>query len=163
MRASKLFTKILAAGLLFSFMTAGGGWSISLSIKKGGTWIEEFDQNNLQDGPGSELFPSVETDLLFGEMDISQTNLSWEVTMYRTVGMWHPNLLLYIRRTSNGNGKEINGGTTYQEITELEQLFFWGRDDCKNINFQMKVDGISTQLGLVEYTTTVTYTLTETI
>jgi hypothetical protein len=156
--------KFLAGILLLIFLTAGGGWPSSLRIVQGKTWNEEIDQNNLQDGPGSELIPTVETAANFGRIDISKTKgVGWELSVSRDSGFWNPALTLSVRRTNNGDNPLIYGGTAYQEIGTMEQLFFWGTGDNSKIEFQMKVDGLSIHLGAEEFSTTVTYTLVDAI
>ena len=164
MRLSKALKMFLAAALLLSLVTAGGGWSSTIKIVHGKQWNESFDQGDLQSGPGSELIPYVETDSAFGRIDIKKTKgSSWEVSITRDEEMWHPNLGLYVRRTASGDNRRVYGGTTYQEISVMERMFFWGTGDSKKIEFQLKVEGISTEIGAEEFTATVTYTLTDTI
>jgi hypothetical protein len=75
---------------------------------------------------------------------------------------WHANFQLYVRRTSDGSGSgSISGGTSYQEITDTDQSFFNGTLDRSNITGQLELTGVTVQIPVDTYTTTVYYTVVE--
>jgi hypothetical protein len=88
---------------------------------------------------------------------------NWHVDVRRTDILWHADLHVYIRRTSNGSGATLSGGTTYQEITTSDMSFFSGSGyDCANIAIRYQISGSYAALGIPAdtYQTTITYTVT---
>ncbi|MBA3028297.1 MAG: hypothetical protein FP816_05700 [Desulfobacteraceae bacterium] len=89
-------------------------------------------------------------------------NESWMVHVSKNNSIWDPRLRLYIRRTGNGSGTgTISGGTSFQEITSLNQTFFSGRKKYSNIPVQFQLTGVSLYIPPSSNITTITYTITE--
>lgn len=92
-------------------------------------------------------------------------NYNWRVDIRRSDVDWHSNLQLYTRRTGNGspfffNGN-ISGGTSYQQITNTNQLFFNGNRTRLDIPIQYEIRNVSVLIPAKTYETTIIYTVTE--
>jgi hypothetical protein len=149
--------------LIFIFLITSCAWAISITVT--GSWNEIIDSADLQGPAGSDLISSCESASNQIDIDITEVTGSWEVTIRKADTNWDSNLSLYAKRTSDGTAGTINGGTTYQEISDIDQSFFWSDSgvDTYNIFIQLKVSGLSVQIPPDNYTTTVYYTITENI
>lgn len=89
----------------------------------------------------------------------------WRVDVRKSDVDWDSNLQLFIKRTGTGyapNGNSfIIGGTSFQLLTNTNQLFFLGRRQRYNIPIQFQLTGVSVLLPVKTYVTTVIYTVTE--
>jgi len=146
--------------LLFLLISSYGiCWAVNITIT--GSWSETIDASDLQAGAGSDLIDTYESASNTVAIDIiAPTN--WRVDVKKSDTNWHANSQLYVRRTSDGSGSgSISGGTSYQEITDTDQSFFNGTIDRSNITGQLKLTGVSVQIPVDTYTTTVYYTVVE--
>lgn len=146
--------------LLFLLISSYGiCWAVSITVT--GSWAETIDALDLQAGAGSDLIDTYESASNTVAIDIiAPTN--WRVDVKKSDTNWPANFQLYVRRTSDGSGSgSISGGTSYQEITDTDQSFFNGTLDRSNITGQLKLTGVSVQIPVDTYTTTVYYTVVE--
>ena len=129
-----------------------------------GSWFLTIDTSYLQSGAGSDLTNPFES--ASAEIEIENKILNkkyWRVDVKKMDNNWHSNFNLYIRRTTDGTGKGwISGGTNYQEITDVDQSYFNGYSNRRNIGNQLKLDNVSVQIPSDTYTTTVYYTVIQT-
>jgi len=120
---------------------------------------------NLQGGAGTDLVSSYESAsnaMRIDIMDALDTD-TWTVNINKIDISWHDSLHLWARRTSNGEGNgAIDGGVSYQEITNIDQIFFTGSAQRQFINVQLKVSGLSVHIPTVNYSTTIYYTVIDT-
>jgi hypothetical protein len=152
--------------VLLAWLICSGGicWAISIAVT--GNWSETIDSDDLQAGAGSDLIDTYESAVDAVYIDISGAAGNWTVSVRADTEPpdWHSNLQLHVKRTSDGSGpgpSTISGGTTYQEVTDTDQSFFSGYLGRSDINVQLKVSGVSTQLPAYTYTTTVYYTVSD--
>jgi hypothetical protein len=129
-----------------------------------GSWSETIDGSDLQSGAGSDLIDTYESQSDQIIIDITGAGMdSWRVDVSKVDGNWHGNFQLYVRRTSDGIGVgPINGGTTYQEVTDTDQSFFDSQQSRTDIHVQLKLEGVSIQIPPDTYSTTVYYTVVNT-
>ena len=135
----------------------------ALDITVTGSWSRTIDALDLQSGAGSDLNSSYESAADAVSINISATtgaSDAWRVDVRKTDTNWHNNFYLYVQRTSDGTGSgSISGGGSYQEITDTDQSFFSGSGDRSDIDFQLKLTGVSLQISPDTYTTTIYYTV----
>ena len=149
--------------VIFLFFIIPADTCRSVAIEVTGDWSETIDVNDLQSGPGSDLVNSHESASDVGVMDISGTTSDWDVDVKKSDTNWHASFTLNVRRTTDGSGAgSISGGTSYQEITDTDSTFFSGNKNRSNIDLQLQLTGASVQITPDTYTTTVSYTITET-
>jgi hypothetical protein len=94
-------------------------------------------------------------------IDISNTTSSWTVSVRKVDSVWHNNLHLSIRKTSNG---ECEGNSTeYQVLDDTNRDFFSGSNACSNISVQLRLEltGTPRIISPGNYSTVVWYTVTE--
>ena len=136
----------------------------AIDITAVGSWSRSITSDDLVAGAGSELKGDYESAVDAVSIDISATagaSDSWRVDVKKVDTNWQGNLILYIKRTSNGTGGSISGGTAYQEVTDSNTSFFSGSDDVSGVKAQLKLSGVSVQIPIDIYTTTVYYTIVD--
>jgi len=150
---------LLAVIALFIFITVE---TVAIQISVSGSWTRTIDAADLQGLAGSDLNPVYESANNQIGIDIRQTGTNWRVDIKKVDTNWHGNFHLFVRRTSNGNGSgSIAGGTTYQEVTDIDQAFFSGSLTRNFMDIQLRLEGVSVQIPQDSYMTTVYYTVTE--
>ncbi|KAA0992840.1 hypothetical protein [Dyadobacter aurulentus] len=145
-------------------LLSGPVFGQSISINSGNTWtlpspsvlVTTAGKNyeHIETSPTSQTLIRV-TSLLLWSVSVQMTNTS----------NWDPSLKLFVRRTGDGTGSAILGGSNnYIQLTTANQAFFWGllslgfnRD---NVPVQYKIEGLSVTLPVKTYTTTIQYTIT---
>lgn len=148
-------------GLLVFFIFAGQSGSAT-DISVIGSWSETIDENDLLAGAGTDLKNSYESPDDQVLITISGTTGGWRVDIKKVDGNWHADLALSVRRTGSGAGGSVSGGDTYTEVTATDQPFFTGSGGVSGITAQIKLSGISIQVLLDNYSTTVYYTVVDT-
>ena len=154
-KASQYVTLIVLASLVCS-----GGICWAISITATGSWSETIDASDLQAGAGSDLISTYESAADAVIIDITDTSGAWGLDVKKIDTNWHSNLHLHVKRTSDGQGPgSISGGTSYQEVTDTDLSFFSGDRWRSDVDIQLKLTGVSIQVPLDTYTTTVYYTI----
>jgi len=148
---------ILLWGLIFLANKAE-----ALDIIVTGDWSETINVSDLISGAGSDLIDSYESASNAVSLSISGTTGTWRIDVKRVDTTWHGDFILYVKRTSDGTGGGVSGGTAYQEVTGSDLSFFSGSDDVSGINTQLKLSGVSIQIPADTYTTTIYYTVVDT-
>ena len=137
----------------------------AISIVVTGVWAEIVDKTDLQGEPGSSLHSTYESAADEVVIDITGTSGSsdnWRVDVRRSDTKWHEDLVLWVRRTGDGNGDgAISDGTIYQQVTTTDTELFSGSGDRTTIDIQEKLTGVSTQMLADDYATTLTYTVVD--
>jgi len=136
----------------------------AIDITVVGSWSLSITSADLVAGAGSDLKSDYESATDAVSISISATagaSDSWRVDVKKVDTNWQGNLILYIKRTSNGTGGSVSGGTAYQEVTDINTFFFSGSDDASGIKAQLKLSGVSIQVPIDTYTTTVYYTIVD--
>ena len=137
-----------------------------LSIRVTGKWQENLRANDLSGGAGTDFISPFESAVNEVDITISKTSTPtapWKLEVRRVDTNWSPDLVLYVKRTSDGTGTgTISDGTSYQEVTTTDTLFFSGTGELSKIELQFRLEGVSA--GVItadDYTTEVFYTVTE--
>lgn len=136
----------------------------AIDIVIAGDWLLIVDASDLQSGAGSDLIDTYESIADAVSISISGTtgaSDNWRVDVKKVDTNWDSSFYLYVKRTSDGTGGSVSGGTAYQEITNVDQSFFSGSDDVSGINIQLKLSGVSVQIPPDSYMTTVYYTVVD--
>ena len=155
-----IFQHIVPVLLALVICSSGICWAIVIKVT--GNWSVDIDASNLQAGAGSNLISTYESSADLVTIDISDTVGDWAVNVRMDEGGdWHPNLHLYVKRTSDGTGGSISGGSVYQLLTDTDQPFFNGNGDRSGVNVQLQLTGVSIQVPPDVYITTVYYTVSD--
>ena len=152
---------IILFGLIFFANRAEGAISVTVT----GSWSLTITSSDLISGAGSDLKSDYESAADAVSITISGTTGAldtWGIDVRKVDTNWHSDLILYVKRTSNGIGGSVSGGTSYQQVTGTNLSFFSGSDDVSWINVQLKLSGVSIRISPVTYTTTVYYTVVDT-
>lgn len=150
---------ILIFGIIFFV-----GKTEAIDITAVGSWSLSITSADLAAGAGSDLKSDYESAADAVSISISATagaSDSWRIDVKKVDTNWQGNLILYIKRTSNGTGGSVSGGTAYQEVTDINTSFFSGSDDVSGVKAQLKLSGVSVQIPIDTYTTTVYYTIVD--
>lgn len=134
-----------------------------------GQWSLRIGIFNSQSGAGSDLVGSYESALgrhylsVQGALDNSD---NWRIDVSRSDANWPSAVDLFVRRidsTGTGTGVVENGGTTYQEVETIPTSFCYGRGNIFDVELQYKISGISLQVPPGVYTTSVIFTVVDTL
>jgi len=156
----RIFIIFLLAPLFFVPQTAHAG----ISIKVTGNWSETIDKNDLLSGAGSDLqstYTSVSGQIsidISGRIGVSD---AWRIDIRKVDNNWSNNLHPYVMRTSDGNGGSVSGGTSYQEVTDINTPFFSGSGKVRGIKVQLRLTGASIQIPPSSYSTMLYYTVVD--
>jgi len=135
----------------------------AISITVTGTWSELIDGMDLQGPPGSDLNNTYESSTTAIDIGITGAgSRPWRVNVRKVDILWPTSFTLYVRRTSDGSGSgSISGGNEYKEVIGVDNLFFSGNENRQGIKVQLKLSGVSAQIPLGNYLTTIIYTITD--
>lgn len=135
------------------------------SVDANGSWTETIRSTNLTAGAGSDLSATYTSPADQASVDITLTTEAadqWRVDVKKSDMNWHADTHLFIRRSSDGSpgmsGATISGGTSYMEVTDVDQAFFSGSGDRLNAGIQFRLTGFSVQVPPGSYSTTVILT-----
>ncbi|MHB9132148.1 MAG: hypothetical protein ACYDBB_13825 [Armatimonadota bacterium] len=141
--------------MLLPLLTIPAG---ATSIVRSGSWSPT---PVLLAGAGSHLQSTYESVGDEISLTISGTSGNWQVAVRATNILWDNSLHLFVKRSGNGTGGSVSGGTSYIEIIPTDTLLFTGSGDTADITIQLKVTGVSVWTPVSAYATTITYTLTD--
>lgn len=151
---------ILIFGIIFL-----AGKAEAIDITAVGSWNLSITSADLVAEAGSDLKSDYESAADAISISISATAGAsdyWRIDVKKVDTNWQGNLILYIKRTSNGTGGSVSGGAAaYQEVTDSNTSFFSGSDDVNGVKAQLKLSGVSIQVPIDTYTTTVYYTIVD--
>ncbi len=159
MRFERKICIVFILGLFLSLESKNYAQVITVT----GSWDVTIDETDLQGGPGSDLNSTYTSAV--NQLDIKISKMkkkSWRVDVSKADSNWHALMELWIQRTGDGKGKgTIWGGTTYQEIMNMDQEFFYGSRDRKKVPIQLELRGMTVQIPYDTYTTTIWFTVSE--
>ncbi len=153
---------------VWAFITLTGtcAWGTLGDITATGNWSETIDASDLIGGAGSDLTSTYESASAQTSITITNTQNNvddWRVDVRRADTTWHGNFTLSVQRTGDGTGGgSISGGVSYQAVGTTDASFFSGAGDRTGITVQLKLDGMSVQVPINTYSTTVTFTVVDT-
>lgn len=155
------FILYLLAPLFFTAQMANAGISITVT----GNWFETIDKNDLLFGAGSDLqstYTSVSGQVSIDISGTSGPTDAWRIDIRKVDNNWNNKLDPYVRRTSDGSGGSVSGGTSYQSVTDINTSFFSGTGDVTGIKVQLRMTGVSIQISPSSYSTVLYYTVVDT-
>ena len=166
MKGIRLKRKFAILILLFGFIFLADQEAGSIDIAVAGSWSETINAFDLISGAGSDLTDSYESAPDAVSITISGAAgvllNAWRIEVKKVDTNWHGDFILWVRRTSDGTGGAVSGGTPYQQVTDTDSPFFNGSGDVSGIKVQLKLSGVSLQVHPDTYTTTVCYTVVDT-
>ena len=135
-----------------------------ISISVTGSWVNTIDQSDLVSGAGSDLQDTYTGVSGQVTIDISGTidaDDAWRVDVRKVDSTWDSDLHPSVKRTSNGTGGSVSGGTAFQEITNLDATFFSGSGDVWGRTIQLRLAGASLQIDPASNSTVIYYTVVD--
>lgn len=167
----------LKLGLIFFFVLIILSFSFKLTAQEAridvsGSWSVTIDETDLVAGAGSDLNSTYTSEtnqitvnvdkIVYGNFWDWFVYYNWRVDVRRSDINWDSNFRLYVRRTGSGFGfGSISGGTSFQEVTLVDQTFFSGSRRRYYIYLQLQLENVSINISPDTYNTTVIYTVTE--
>ena len=149
--------------LLLILLSAFSVKSQSLHII--GSWSISVPSISISEA-GNDYNTTLTSSLNQTSLDISVpvTNISWRVDVHKQDSFWNTSLILWVHKTGDGVGALGSsilpvGSTPYQQVSNLEQLFFAGTKNHVNIPVQYEIQGLSVLIPSENYNTNVIYTL----
>jgi len=157
-KKTAVISTLLAVAAVF---VCSGGLCWAISISATGNWNETIGSSPPL--AGDDLPNTCESASNVISINITATSGTWALTVKKIDSKWHGNLHLWIKRTSDGSGTgSISNGSSYQEVTGIDQAFFNGNGDRSGVNIQLKLTGVSIQVPPDSYMTAVYYTVSDT-
>ncbi|MFK7933369.1 MAG: hypothetical protein AB8G22_07655 [Saprospiraceae bacterium] len=167
-------SNLLCYFFLFIGLVCASTLPAQINIESVGQWDAEVSQDAVLDA-GLDFvafFESMPDQAFFNifvdDDDNGRKNFKFRVDVHREDIDWHPNLLLYLRRTGNGRWRgtgQANGllknGTDYQLLTTSPTYFLNGLKNRYDVPIQFRMEGASVLLPAKTYSTNVVYTVTE--
>jgi hypothetical protein len=124
-----------------------------------GDWVFTINATNLRAGAGSDLQAQFES--LPGTATLTITNTAsgpWTLRARRN-STQNP-VVIYVKRTSAGNGNgSIGGGTTYIELTGTDTEICSGDADRSGVAFQFKMTGLTCEVPPSTYFSNIIFTV----
>jgi len=160
-----MLARILLISAVFLIASSISSSVFAVDLALTGDWSKTIDADDLSFGAGSDLNPAYESPSDQVLIDITNTmggGDSWRIDVHKSDVSWNANIAVYTKRTSNGSGGSVSGGTSYVQITDSDQIFFSGTDDVTDIGLQYKIDGVSIDINPDTYSTTIVYTVIDT-
>ena len=132
-----------------------------------GSWGFSINSADLISGAGSDInnsFVSGVNQMMIDVTDIHPFRVNWRIDVRKADVFWDSDFQLFIARTGDGTGHKratISGGLSYQNITDIAQTFISGTGKRTAVPIQLKLEGVTVQLPIGSYSTTIVYTITE--
>lgn len=160
----KPMTGFFIACLFLLPLLPHGQAAADISISVTGAWYETIDKNDLIFGAGSDLqstHTSVSGQVTIDISGATGPDDAWRVDIMKIDGSWNSLLHPWAMRTSDGNGGSVNGGESFQEITNINTSFFSGAGDVTGIKIQLRMTGASIQIPPSSCSTVLYYTVVD--
>jgi hypothetical protein len=137
--------------------TTGSTSARAQSITVTGSWPVEVDASDLVAGAGSDLAAAHTSPADQVTLDVYGVG-PWTVQVRRVDSGWHGDLTVWVRRTSDGSGEPVSGGTAWQELSATwTDLFTGGAGWTTGITAQLQVLGPTLSTPPDAYATTLEY------
>jgi hypothetical protein len=155
-----VFMKTLMGLIVFLLLSMANAEAGIVDIIASGGWSAVIGASDLISGAGTNLGDKDSTPSATF-LTVSATGFSWRVDVMRSDIAWNSNLILYVRRTSDGTGSGIVfGGTSYASVGTVGASFFSGNGSRANMGVQYRLHStVSVPPGT--YSTTVVYTIVQ--
>ncbi|MCD6115782.1 hypothetical protein J7K93_02100 [bacterium] len=135
------------------------------SITVRNDWDLSIGYSDLASPPVSDLKSTYKSKIRQTRIRIRRArNKFWEVSISMSPDAdWPGDFHLYAKRTRDGRGREyVEGGESFQEITQIDNYFFDGFLNRRRMWVQYRLTGVSIKIPSGTYSTTITYTVIET-
>ena len=132
-----------------------------------GGYTFDISSSSLASGAGSDFQNTVVSNTAAERLYISNTSgidETWSVYIKKSDNLWDDDLVLsaYVSGEGSGNGTMTTTGE-YQEVTDMNAVFFSGTGDRDSITVQFKICGVSIMtIEKENYSTEIVYTLVDT-
>ena len=145
-----------------------------LTLSTSGTWSQTLSAASITEA-GNDFeaaYASAENQVLLGvtngnkNSNAEKNGYLWSIYVSKSDVLWDNTVQVYARRTDEGTPRNssrttlVSGGTTYQQITETDQWFFWGYRGSTGIPIQYQLQGVTVLMPAQIYRTTIVYTVT---
>ncbi len=137
----------------------------AIDISASGDWANTLNRDDLKRGIGSDLVSpqvSANNQTILKITNCSGATDAWQVYVHQSPSGWNPELLLQIKRRSDGIGSgTISGGTDWQDVTGSTQLLFSGSGDRSKIKIKYRVQNTSLSISPGSHNTQVYFTIVD--
>ncbi|MDO9593566.1 MAG: hypothetical protein Q7J19_01085 [Lutibacter sp.] len=150
---------ILIAFLAISNIAVSQNVSISVS----GNWAKTIAATDISEA-GNDYPTSYESNTNQTLLSLNPNSQGKGVNVYVTRSdiKWQSDLILEVKRNSNGGNSSVTDGLNYKTIINTQSLvspFFSCIQAVTNMTLQYRITGISVLLPVDIYSTTITYTV----
>lgn len=135
----------------------------ALDLEVTGDWTNTLDVSDLKNGIGSNFTSpqlSANNQTILEIMNCIDDSDNWQINVRRSDSNWHPNLVMQVKRRSDGRGSgTITDGGAWRDITESDQYFFSGSGDRTKIKIKYRVQNVTMEIPVGTKMTTIHYTV----
>jgi hypothetical protein len=137
------------------------GWAFQVN----GIWTPEVPRMSGQSDAGNHPPRSYQSEP--GVMTIDTDDGKWIVSVRMNEDIWPDGLTFWVRRISSGRAApgsgrpQIQGGLSYQEVRNYNQVLFSGEGRLTGIKVQYRIDGMSIRVPPAVYGLSIVYTSRE--
>lgn len=153
--ATCLWAGIQVLGMAQTVITVTGSWSYSVSS------LDVVDAGSNYVG----TYTSAANQALIDINRNNNGNVQWRVDIRKSDISWNSLLQVWVQRTGTGTPNHalgtISGGTTYQQITNSDLVFFTGRRGWFDIPIQYQLRNITVAAPATTHSTSIIYTVTQ--
>jgi hypothetical protein len=136
------------------------GVASAADLSSTGDWTENVNASHLTAGAGSNLPAAFQSVSGTTVLSIANAPGNWRVKARRGSGNWNGNLILWVKRTSDGSGSgTISGGDTFVELGATDAEIFSGTEARGNISLQYKLTGLTSGVAPDAYTSSIIFTI----
>jgi hypothetical protein len=137
--------------------------AVAFDVATTGSWTLNITAADLRSGAGSDLTDTYDSGAGAVTLDVTGAAGSgdpWRVEVRRSDVVWPASVHLWVRRAGAGTGAgAVSGGSSFQEITSSDTVFFSGTGDRASIPLELRVTGVSLRVTSDTYAASVTYTV----
>ncbi|MEI9894764.1 MAG: hypothetical protein WDN28_12975 [Chthoniobacter sp.] len=136
------------------------GLAQGADLTSSGDWIQTITAAHLSSGAGSDLQAQFESVSGVTTLTVANASGAWSLRARRSGGQGHPDVTVYVKRTSGGGGSgSISGGTAYMELTTSDAEIFSGSEARSGISLQFKLTGLSRKVSPATYLSSIIFTV----
>lgn len=133
-----------------------------------------FDNSGLLISEAGEDFPSfLESDVplhlsvkyIDSWNKMNNPDNRWNIQVSRSDIIWHPDLIMEVRRSGNGyvpdsnRNPNIHDGDIFQAVTNTTGYFFRGKGEVVYIPLELQLKGLSVIMGAGTFETSIIFTV----
>jgi hypothetical protein len=157
----KIIAKSTILVFLLGFMLlANEAWP-AMYMNLTGSWSEIVNSVPYAGNDFQNTYESATDQVTIDVLGTAGVSDQWQIVVKKSNVDWHNDLHFFVKRTSDGAGAGSisDGMADYVEINDINQYFFSGSGNRRDINIQLKLSGVSVRMPFGRYSIRILYSL----